>query len=139
MKKFRDKNKIGKLGKPEKTGKSKTVPGMAFSPKDIVERRVRNLMPDIQKQSFYEMEEFGGEINPLRKKGIDLTDLDDIKNNIKKVNTVLHEVKESRKKEAQKKKDEELRETIRKEEREKLELPKGKGGVPPTENSEKPA
>lgn len=66
----------------KQSGKSKTVPNQAYSVSELLNKHRQGISPAIMKQALFEMDHFGEDINPLRKPGLDLTDLDDISRQI---------------------------------------------------------
>lgn len=59
-------------------GESQTVPNQAFTVAEILKKHQQGISPAIMKRALYELDEFNGGMNPLRKPGLDLTDVDEI-------------------------------------------------------------
>ena len=71
--------------KPKKSEiKSKTVPGQSYTTKQILEMSKRGIAPSILKEAIYEMDMFGEDLNPLRKPGFDLSDMDKVTETVKR-------------------------------------------------------
>lgn len=70
-------------------GKSVTVPSQSYTIKELVEMNKKGINPNILKKALYEMDDFGEELNPLRAKNFDLTDMDGIIKTVKAHQTKL--------------------------------------------------
>lgn len=65
------------------TGESKTVPNMSMTVKELILKHSQGIAPAVMKKALYEMDDFGEELNPLRKQGFDLTDIDKMSREVK--------------------------------------------------------
>lgn len=78
--------------------KSLTIPNQAYTIQELLRMHIQGIKPDIQKQAIYEDEDFGENFNPLRKQNFDLSDLDEIKDDLTKVQQYhLNKEKEAKK------------------------------------------
>lgn len=97
MKKFAMKHTIkpGHNRVAKTYGKSNTVPNQSYTVKELIEMNKKGISPAIMKEALYEMDDFGEELNPLRAKNFDLSDIDAIQRAVKK-HQVAIEAKEKK-------------------------------------------
>lgn len=69
---------------PTEYGKSQTVPSQSFTVKELIEMQRKGISPNVLKKALYEMDDFGENMNPLRAKNFDLTDMDKITQTVKR-------------------------------------------------------
>lgn len=100
---------LSKMQVVEEFEKSKTVPGQSYTIQELLALGKRGLDPKILREVIYEMDAFGEELNPLRKPGFDLTDMNRIQEEVKQYHekTLL-----AKKRELAKKKEEERKKII---------------------------
>ena len=90
---------------PKNEMPSMTIPDQSYTIKQLLEFHSKGISPPIQHKEIYE-DEFGEDGNPLRKQNLDITDIDQIKENIDKSMEAIDSVNKmrfKRKKEAEKK------------------------------------
>lgn len=75
---------------------SMTIPDQSYTIKQLLEFHARGINPPIQHNAEFD-DEFEEELNPLRKKNLDLTDIDQIKENIDHSMTVIDKLRKSKK------------------------------------------
>lgn len=81
----------------EKTEASVVVPDQSYTVKEIITMHKRGVTPSLMKKALWEEDTFGELGNPLRKHGLDLTDLDVIKDEIKKNQEEINKIRLRRK------------------------------------------
>lgn len=91
------------------TAESLTVPNQSYTVKEIIQMHERGISPVIMKKALFEQDYFSEDLNPLRKKDLDLTDVESVMREVKKANEIVEGL---RKKEALKKREAERREII---------------------------
>lgn len=75
---------------------SMTIPDQSYSIKQLLEFHARGINPPIQHNSEFD-EEFEEEINPMRKRNFDLTDIDKIKEDIDNNMKLIDKMQKSKK------------------------------------------
>lgn len=104
-------------------GKSKTKPNMSFTVKELVNMNKKGIGPDVLKRALWEMEDLGEELNPLRAKNLDLTDVDRV---IAEVKQFQDKIEAENKKKVLQAKEDEKRKII---EEYQKEVDKNKDGI----------
>lgn len=75
--------KGGRCQRKEPYPQTKTVPNMSYSIKELINMHKKGIAPAVLKRALWEMDQLGEELNPLRKPGFDLSDVDKIMKTVK--------------------------------------------------------
>lgn len=75
---------------------SMTIPDQSYTIKQLLEFHKAGINPPLQKTNVYD-EEFEEEVNPMRKQNFDLTDVDNIKEDIDNNMKVIDKLRKSKK------------------------------------------
>lgn len=82
---------------------SRTIPNQSFTVRELIKKHQQGIAPAVMKRALYEIDDFGEELNPLRKQGFDLSDIDKLSRQIKAANKVVQKQKQLEAEEEQRK------------------------------------
>lgn len=87
---------------PENLEPSQTIPDQDYSVADLLDMHIRGIKPAIENTPIYEDDIFGEEMNPMRKQDFDLSDIDEIKDDLAKGESIVSLANKNKQKQAKK-------------------------------------
>lgn len=85
---------------PKQTEPSKTIPNQGLTVQELVKMHTQGISLSIFKEGLWEMEDFDDSVNPLRKQNFDLSDIDDIRDDLERSQQEVLKQRKEREKEA---------------------------------------